>query len=147
VSTQTFPQSRENWGVIWLIIGGIGLIGLLYLSFRTDPVPAVTSIDTPQVFSTLFFFLFLITSLINKVMAMMRKMNAWLQIAAFTSPIIYSLFDVLSHTSDVYASNINVSAAGGSQALWGIVFLAWMIGWWLFDIRDFLKYGLKSLRK
>ena len=120
---QAFPKSRENWGVIWLIIGGICLIGLLYLSFRAEPVPADTSIDSPQAFSTLFFFIFLMTSLINKVMAMMRKMNAWLQITAFTSLLIYFLFDVLSQTSDAYASNISVSVAPGIQALWGLVFL------------------------
>lgn len=147
MSTQTFPESRRIFGWIWLTIGVIGLIGLAVMATMMTNNLEVTqeiTLDNAHILSLVFFWTFMVVSGLNKIMKVRHKINFALLLVGIISPVLWGVFDSISQTTKIFDESLANPVGSESLITWGLIYVIWIVGWWISDIADLIKYGLPT---
>jgi hypothetical protein len=142
MSTQTFSEIRRIFGWIWLFIGAIGVIGLLALSSKAEVSTENANIQIDFLHGLCIgtFFLYLVSSVGNKILRVIRRISPTMLVVAIVSPVFWAVFESLSASKQALDISISLDASTNNLAFWGLIFLIWLGGWWISDVIDLGRY-------
>lgn len=143
MSDISFHESRAGRATIWLILGGVGFLWMVYQASKM-PESSMDA-DRYMILSNILAYVFLMSSFGNKILAMIKTLNVWLLLASIASPfgsiLLYIMSSHCHHDVPQKATTSPILAI-----FFGILIFVWLVGWWIADIKDFIKYGLKTFK-